>query len=162
MHMAEAERRINQVKNDVDEIYGRLGVIGKVQAEHTKQLGNLNDTVAKIWTTQQQHGDRLNDLDAALAGLDEKLTEMRVTQLGHESRFTKIDNRFAQIDNRFAQIDQRFEKIDQRFEKIDQRFEKIDQRFEKIDQRFEKIDERLVTQDKKLDLIMKALNIGAN
>ena len=155
MHMAEAERRINQVKDDVDEIYGRLDVIGEVQAEHTKQLGNLNDTVAKIWTTQQQHGDRLNDLDAALAGLDEKLTEMRVTQLGHESRFTKIDNRFAQID-------QRFEKIDNRFAQIDQRFAQIDQRFEKIDERFEKIDERLVTQDKKLDLIMKALNIGAN
>jgi chromosome segregation ATPase len=127
MHMAEAERRINQVKNDVDEIYGRLTVIEKVQSEHTKQLRTLNDTVAKIWTTQQQHGDRLNDLDAAVAGLDEKLTEMRVTQLSHENRFTKID-----------------------------------QRFEKIDQRFEKIDERLVTQDKKLDLIMKALNIGAN
>jgi chromosome segregation ATPase len=120
MHMAEAERRINQVKNDVDEIYGRLTVIEKVQSEHTKQLRTLNDTVAKIWTTQQQHGDRLNDLDAAVAGLDEKLTEMRVTQLSHENRFTKID------------------------------------------QRFEKIDERLVTQDKKLDLIMKALNIGAN
>jgi chromosome segregation ATPase len=127
MHMAEAERRINQVKNDVDEIYGRLTVIEKVQSEHTKQFRTLNDTVAKIWTTQQQHGDRLNDLDAAVAGLDEKLTEMRVTQLSHENRFTKIDNRFAQID-----------------------------------QRFEKIDERLVTQDKKLDLIMKALNIGAN
>ncbi|WP_141959646.1 hypothetical protein [Actinoallomurus bryophytorum] len=153
--MAEAERRINQVKNDVDEIWGKLTDIGKVQAEHTKQLRTLNDNVAKVWTTQQQHGDRLNDLDAAVAGLDEKLTEMRVTQLSHESRFTKIDNRFAQIDNRFAQIDKRFAQIDERFEKIDERFAQIDERFEKID-------ERLVTQDKKLDLIMKALNIGAN
>jgi hypothetical protein len=51
MHMAEAERRINQVKNDVDEIYGRLTVIEKVQSEHTKQLRTLNDTVAKTGST---------------------------------------------------------------------------------------------------------------
>jgi len=141
MHMAEAERRINQVKNDVDEIWGKLTDIGKVQVEHTKQLRTLNDNVAKVWTTQQQHGDRLNDLDAAVAGLDEKLSEMRVTQLSHEHRLTKIDNRFAQIDKRFAQIDERFAGIDQRFAGIDQRFD---------------------AQDEKLDLIMQALNISAN
>jgi ABC-type transporter Mla subunit MlaD len=104
MHMAEAERRINQVKNDVDEIYGRLDVIGKVQAEHTKQLRTLNDTVAQIWTTQQLHGDRLNKLDAAVAGLDEKLSEMRATQLSHENRFTKIDERLSSQDKKLDLI----------------------------------------------------------
>jgi ABC-type transporter Mla subunit MlaD len=108
MHMAEAERRINQVKNDVDEIYGRLDVIGKVQAEHTKQLRTLNDTVAQIWTTQQQHGDRLNKLDAAVAGLDEKLTEMRVT---NEQRFTKIDQRFEKVDERLVTQDKKLDLI---------------------------------------------------
>jgi chromosome segregation ATPase len=138
MHMAEAERRINQVKNDVDEIWGKLDVIGKVQAEHTKQLRALNATVAKVWTTQQLHGDRLNKLDAAVASLDEKLSEMRAT---NEQRFTKIDQRFAQIEARFAQIDDRFAGIDRRFDAQDEKF---------------------AGQDKKLDLIMKALNIGAN
>jgi septal ring factor EnvC (AmiA/AmiB activator) len=104
MHMAEAERRINQVKNDVDEIYGKLNVIEKVQSEHTKQLRTLNATVAKIWTTQQEHGDRLNKLDAAVAGLDEKLSEMRATQLSHENRFTKIDERFATQDRKLDLI----------------------------------------------------------
>jgi chromosome segregation ATPase len=134
MHMAEAERRINQVKNDVDEIYGKLTAVGTVQAEHTKQLRTLNDTVAKIWTTQQQHGDKLNSLDAAVATISEQLREFRAIQVGHDARFTGID----------------------------QRFDRVDERFEKIDQRFEKIDQRLASQDEKLDLIMKALNIGAN
>ncbi|GLY78814.1 hypothetical protein [Actinoallomurus iriomotensis] len=42
------------------------------------------------------------------------------------------------------------------------RFTEIDQRFTEIDQRFDAQDEHLVSQDRKLDLIMKALGIGAN
>jgi chromosome segregation ATPase len=122
VHMAEAERRINQVKNDVDEIWGKLDVIGKVQAEHTKQLRALNATVAKVWTTQQLHGDRLNKLDAAVASLDEKLSEMRAT---NEQRFTKIDQRFAQIDDRFAGIDRRFDAQDEKFAGQDKKLDLI-------------------------------------
>jgi chromosome segregation ATPase len=181
MHVAgETERRINQLYNDVHAIYDQLDSVEKVQKSHTEQLTTLNTTVAGIWTTQQQHGDKLNSLDAAFAVMSEQLREMRATQIGHEERFTgidqqleKVDQRFQQVDQRFEQVDQRFEQIDQRFEQVDQRFEQIDQRFEQVDQRFDAQDEklsdlrdqlngRLDGQDMKLDMIMKALGISAN
>jgi chromosome segregation ATPase len=169
MHVAETERRLNQLYADVRDAYGLLTDVGKVQAEHTKQLGTLNDTVAehtkqlrtlndtvaKIWTTQQQHGDRLNDLDAAVAGLGEKLTEMSNTQMRHEYHLVKIDTRFGRMDQRLEQVDQRLDQVDQRLDQVDQRFEQVDKRFEQVDKRFDE-------QDRKLDLILEALNISTN
>src|SRR5437588_1127543 len=117
MHVTgDTERRINQLYNDVHAIYDQLSSIEKVQKSHTGQLATLNATVAGIWTTQQQHGDKLNSLDAAFAVMSEQLREMRATQLGHEERFTGIDQHLEKVDERFEKVDQRFEQIDQRFE----------------------------------------------
>jgi predicted nuclease with TOPRIM domain len=139
MHVAETERRINQLYNDVHEIYDKLKDVGDVQADHTKQLKTLNKTVASIWTTQQQHGEKLNRLDAAVAQMDERL---------------------ARMDERFERMDGRFDGMDERFERMDGRFDGMDERFEGIDGRFVGIDGRFAEQDRKLDLILEALNIA--
>ncbi|WP_285576900.1 hypothetical protein [Actinoallomurus iriomotensis] len=118
--MAETERKIQQLDHDVTDIYGRLEEIGKWQAEHGKQLTDLQVSLRRFSATQMRYGNRLDELDAGIAGLGDQLKEMRVTQMRHENRFTEID------------------------------------------QRFDAQDEHLASQDRKLDLIMKALDISAN
>jgi chromosome segregation ATPase len=118
--MADAERKIQQLYNDVNAIYGMLDDIGKTQAEHGKQLTDLSQSLTTVRATQLRHGNRLDELDAGIAGLGDQIKEMRVTQMRHETRFTEID------------------------------------------QRFDTQDEQLASQDRKLDLIMKALDISAN
>ncbi|MCO5969717.1 hypothetical protein [Actinoallomurus soli] len=155
MDVADTERRISQLNNDVYAIYDQLTIIQQTQqshgrqltahgrqlaehgrqltehgrqlteqsrqlTEHGRQLASLNDTVTRIWTTQQDHGERLNHLDSAIAVLTEKVE-------GYDERFAQVDQRFGQIDERFGQID-----------------------------------ERLDEQGRKLDLIIEALNIRAN
>ncbi|MCO5998117.1 hypothetical protein [Actinoallomurus rhizosphaericola] len=160
--MADTERRISQLNNDVYAIYDQLTIIQQTQqshgrqltahgrqlaehgrqltehgrqltehgrqltehgrqlTEHGRQLASLNDTVTRIWTTQQDHGERLNHLDSAIAVLTEKVE-------GYDERFAQVDKRFGQIDARFGAID-----------------------------------ERLDEQGRKLDLIIEALHIRAN
>src|SRR5262245_24142842 len=101
MHMAEAERKINQLYNDVDAIYGMLKDISKTQGAHGEQLTSLHESVTHIGGVQMRHGNRLDELDAAVAGVGEQIKEVRVTQLRHENRFTEIDQRFDGVDQRF-------------------------------------------------------------
>lgn len=101
MHVAdETERRINQLYNDVHAIYDQLGDVQKVQKVHTTQLKTLNKTVAGIWATQQQHGEKLNSLDAALAVLTEKVLEQRARLDAHDRRFDEVDRRFDAQDEK--------------------------------------------------------------
>ncbi|GAB3968718.1 hypothetical protein GCM10029978_038670 [Actinoallomurus acanthiterrae] len=141
MDVADTERRINQVRNDVYAIYDQLTTVQMTQNTHGRQLTSLSNTASRIWTTQQEHGERLNHLDSALAVLTEKVG-------GFEGRFGQIDERFGQIDQRFGQIDQRFGQIDERLARMDERFDEHDA----------KLDE----QGRKLDLIIEALNIRPN
>jgi chromosome segregation ATPase len=120
MLMADAERKIQQLYNDVNAIYGMLTTIQEKQGSHGERLESLHKSVIGISATQLRHGNRLNELDAAVAGVGEQVKEIRITQMRHENRFTEID------------------------------------------QRFDAQDAKLDAQGDKLDLIMKALNIGAN
>jgi chromosome segregation ATPase len=139
MHVAdETERRINQLYNDVHAIYDQLGQVQKVQKVHTQQLKTLNKTVAGIWATQQQHGEKLNSLDAALAVLTEQVAEQSARLGVHDRRFDEVDRRFGEVDKRFDEVDRRFDAQDG----------KIDTLREQV--------------NGKLDLIMKALDISAN
>jgi len=149
MHVAgETERRINQLYNDIHAIYDQLSSVEKVQKSHTEQLTTLNTTVAGIWTTQQQHGDKLNSLDAAVAVMSEQLREMRAIQIRHEERFTEIDQRFDAQD----------EILGVQGKKLDSHDKKLDTQGKKLDAQDEKLD----AQGKKLDLIMEALGISPN
>jgi uncharacterized coiled-coil DUF342 family protein len=134
MLMAEAERKIQQLYNDVNAIYGMLDDIRKTQGEHGKKLTDLGQSLTTLRATQMRHENRLDELDVGIAGLADQLKEMRVTQMRHENRFTEID----------------------------QRFEQIDQRFDAQDKQLERQAGQLASQDRKLDLIMKALDISAN
>jgi pilus assembly protein FimV len=141
MDVADTERRINQVRNDVYAIYDQLTTVQMTQNTHGRQLTSLSNTVSHIWTSQQEHGERLNHLDSALAVLTEKVG-------GFEGRFGQIDERFGQIDQRFGQIDERLARMDERFDEHDA----------KLDEHGRKLDE----QGRKLDLIIEALNIRPN
>jgi archaellum component FlaC len=118
MLMADAERKINQLYNDVNAIYGMLDTINKNQGAHTEQLESLKTSVTRIAGTQMQHGNRLDELDVAVAGVSEQVKEMRVTQMRHENRFDEIDQRFDGIDQRFEGVDQRFDGMDQKLDLI--------------------------------------------
>ncbi|MDN3352154.1 hypothetical protein [Actinomadura sp. DC4] len=109
--MEDAERKMNQLYNDVNAIYGMLGDIQKQQGAHTTQIESLQTSVTTISATQMRHGNRLNELDSAVAGVSDQIKEMRVTQLRHENRFTEIDQRFDGMDQRFDGMDQKLELI---------------------------------------------------
>lgn len=118
MLMADAERKIQQLYNDVNAIYGMLSTIQEKQGSHTEQLESLQSGVTTVVATQMRHGNRLNELDAGIAGVSEQIKEMRITQMRHENRFTEIDQRFEQVDRRFEQVDQRFDAQDRKLDLI--------------------------------------------
>jgi hypothetical protein len=111
MLMADAERKIQQLYNDVNAIYGMLTTIQETQGSHGGQLESLNKSVIGITATQMRHGNRLNELDAAVAGVGEQVKEIRITQMRHENRFTEIDQRFTGIDQRFDAQDEKLDLI---------------------------------------------------
>src|SRR4051812_19744240 len=94
MQVAETERRINQLYNDVNAIYGLLDTIHKTQGAHGEQIESIKGSLTDIRATQMRHDNRLGELDLAVAGVSEQLTEMRVTQMRHENRFTEMAGRF--------------------------------------------------------------------
>ncbi|WP_329238612.1 MULTISPECIES: hypothetical protein [Actinoallomurus] len=116
--MAEAERKIQQLYNDVNAIYGMLDDIRKAQGEHGKKLTDLSQSLTTVRATQMRHDNRLNELDAGIAGLGDQLKEMRVTQMRHENRFTEIDQRFTEIDQRFDAQDQQLASQDRKLDLI--------------------------------------------
>ncbi len=138
MTMADAERKIQQLDNDVHAIYDILTKIEKAQGTHAERIESLQGSVSGIAATQMRHGNRLSELDAGLAGVSEQIKELRVTQMRHENRFTEIDQRFVAQDG------------------------KLDALGKQVDDRLDAHDKRFDTQDEKLDLIMKALGIDAN
>src|SRR5689334_12623156 len=101
MLMADAERKIQQLYNDVNAIYGMLDKIQETQNSHGDRLDSLKRGVTGIAATQMRHGNRLDELDSAVAGVSEQIKEMRITQMRHENRFTEIDQRFDGVDQRF-------------------------------------------------------------
>jgi chromosome segregation ATPase len=104
MLMADAERKIQQLYNDVNAIYGMLSTIQEKQDSHSEQLDSLQTSVTQVRGTQMQHGNRLNELDASVAGVSEQIKEMRITQLRHENRFTEMDQRFDTQDGKLDLI----------------------------------------------------------
>lgn len=94
MHVADdTERRINQLYNDVNAIYGMLDTIQKKQVAHDEKFDGLQASVTSISATQMRHGNRLNELDLSVEKVGEQVKELRVTQLRHENRFTEINQR---------------------------------------------------------------------
>jgi chromosome segregation ATPase len=111
MHMAEAERQIRQLYNDVNAIYGMLSELKDTQSSHGEELDSIKAHVITISSTQSRHGNRLNELDASVAGVSEQIKEMRTTQLRHENRFTEMDQRFDAHDAQFATQDRKLDLI---------------------------------------------------
>ena len=134
MLMADAERKIQQLYNDVNAIYGMLDKIKENQGSHGGQLDSLQRKATTISATQMRHGNRLDELDVAVGGVSEQIKEMRITQMRHENRFTEIDQRFDAQDEQLATHGKLLAAQG----------------------------EQLASQDRKLDLIMKALDISAN
>jgi chromosome segregation ATPase len=141
MLMADAERKIQQLYNDVNAIYGMLDKIKEEQGSHGEKLDSLKRGVTIIGATQMRHGNRLDELDAGVEGVSGQLKEMRITQMRHENRFTEIDQRFDAQDDR-----------------LDTQSRQLDAQGKQLDAQ----GKQLALQDRKLDLIMEALGIGAN
>jgi chromosome segregation ATPase len=114
----DAERKINQLYNDVNAIYGMLGTIQEKQGSHTKQLESIKYSVTGISATQMRHGNRLDELDVAVAGVSDQIKEMRITQMRHENRFTEIDQRFTEVDQRFDAQDEQLKTQDRKLDLI--------------------------------------------
>jgi hypothetical protein len=78
--MTEIDRRVRQVGNDVDEIYGMLKRVFATQEEHGTLL--------------REHSDALADLNAKFTGLDAKVT-------GLDAKFTGL---FGDLDAKLDRV----------------------------------------------------------
>jgi chromosome segregation ATPase len=97
LQAAETGRRINQLYNDVNAIYGLLDTIHETQRSHGKQIESIKTSLTDIRATQMRHDNRLNELDLAVVGVSEQLKEMRITQMRHENRFDAQDRKLDLI-----------------------------------------------------------------
>jgi chromosome segregation ATPase len=116
MEVAETGRRINQLYNDVNAIYGLLDTIHKTQGTHGEEIESIKGSLTDIRATQMRHDNRLGELDLAIVGVSEQLKEMRVTQMRHENRFAEIAGRF---DTHEAKLDAHDRKLDAQDRKLD-------------------------------------------
>src|SRR5256885_15705368 len=139
MQAAETGRRINQLYNDVNAIYGLLNTIHKTQGSHSREIESIKSSLTDVRATQMRHDNRLNELDVAIVGVSDQIKEMRVTQMRHENRFTEIAERFDAQDARLDEHDAKLTAIGERLNAHDKRFD---------------------AQDRKLDLILEALNVN--
>lgn len=160
MQAAETGRRINQLYNDVNAIYGLLNTIHKTQGSHSREIESIKSSLTDVRATQMRHDNRLNELDVAIVGVSDQIKEMRVTQMRHENRFTEIAERFdvqdAKLDAQDAKLDAQGAKLDAHEAKLDEH----DAKLTAIGERLHAHDKRFDAQDRKLDLILEALNVN--
>jgi len=94
---AEIERKVRQLDNDVQSIYEMLAGIAGTQQNHGNRLGELDSKLAGITGTQLRHGNRLDELDGKLAGIS-------ATQQRHGNRLTEIDGKLTDMDSKLDAV----------------------------------------------------------
>lgn len=98
------DRKIGQLRSDVDSIYEILGRVEK---------------------TQTRHSARFTKVDSQLVAINGRLD-------GHDARFDGIDARFDQHDARFDGIERRLDQHDSRFDQHDTRFDTLESKVDQV------------------------------
>jgi archaellum component FlaC len=119
----EADRRLNQLYNDVHDIYGMLRGVVVTQGKHGEWLDSLAEDVSRLGVTQLRQGSRLDQID-------KKLEQ-------HDARFDQIDDRFTHIDTQFDQINDRFTQVNGRFTQVDGQLKVTDGKLDRVIQLLE-------------------------
>lgn len=123
----ELNRRCEQNKNDIEEIYK--------QGKETN--ATLNELAAAL-------DNRFAKVDDQFAKVDNRFAKV-------DDQFAKVDDQFAKVDERFDKVEDRFDGVDTRFDKIEDQFNQVDARFDKIDTHFDRLERFLTSQSPGVD-----------
>jgi chromosome segregation ATPase len=115
-------RKVRQLDNDVQAIYGLLGGITETQQKHTTALADLSVAVTGIRATQQRQYNRLDELDARGEGLEAGLTEVRATLSRHGARLDGFDSRFDRLESKVDGLESKVDGLESKVDGLDAKF----------------------------------------
>jgi chromosome segregation ATPase len=115
-------RKVRQLDNDVQSIYGLLEGITESQQKHSTALADLSVAVTSIRATQQRQYNRLDELDARAEGLEAGLTEVRATLSRHGARLDGFDARFDRLESKVDGLESKVDGLDAKVDGLDAKF----------------------------------------
>ena len=108
----DVDRKVRQLDNDVNAIYGMLDRIAENQKDQGAALTSVRDAVSDVRGTLMRHGNRLDELDASLS-------DVRATLARHGNRLDEFDGRFDGLETRFDGLDAKVDRLETRFDGLD-------------------------------------------
>ena len=108
----DVDRKVRQLDNDVNAIYGMLDRIAENQKDQGAALTSVRDAVSDVRGTLMRHGNRLDELDAGLS-------DVRATLARHGNRLDEFDGRFDGLETRFDGLDAKVDRLETRFDGLD-------------------------------------------
>jgi chromosome segregation ATPase len=111
-------RKVRQLDNDVQAIYGLLEGITETQQKHGTALADLGVAVTNIRATQQRQYNRLDELDAHVEGMQTGLADVRATLARHGGRLEEFDTRFDGLESRLDGLESRFDGLEAKLDQV--------------------------------------------
>ena len=132
----DVDRKVRQLDNDVNAIYGMLDRIAENQKDQGAALTSGRDAVSDVRGTLMRHGNRLDELDAGLS-------DVRATLAWHGNRLDEFDGRFDGLETRFDGLDAKVDRLETRFDGLDAKVDRLETRFDGLDGKLDLVLDRL-------------------
>jgi len=132
----DVDRKVRQLDNDVNAIYGMLDRIAENQKDQGAALTSVRDAVSDVRGTLMRHGNRLDELDAGLS-------DVRATLARHGNRLDEFDGRFDGLETRFDGLDAKVDRLETRFDGLDAKVDRLETRFDGLDGKLDLVLDRL-------------------
>jgi chromosome segregation ATPase len=122
-------RKVRQLDNDVQAIYGLLEGITEAQQKHSTALADLGVAVTAIRATQQRQYNRLDELDARFEGLAGGLSEVRATLSRHGGRLDGFDTRLDRLETKVDGLDAKVDGLETKVDGLETKVDGLDAKF---------------------------------
>jgi chromosome segregation ATPase len=136
-------RKVRQLDNDVQAIYGLLEGITENQHKHSTALADLGVAVTGIRATQQRQYNRLDELDGRFEGLESGLAEVRTTLSRHGNRFEEFDGRFDRLETKVDGLETKVDGLESRFDGLESKVDGLETKVDGLDAKLDLVLGRL-------------------
>lgn len=86
------EEWVRPIREDVDDLKGRVSALETSQAAQDVIINGLQTTVANLVVTVNEHGELITNLETRVSALETSQAEQDVTLDDHEDRITALEN----------------------------------------------------------------------
>jgi chromosome segregation ATPase len=104
-------RKVRQLDNDVEAIYGLLEGITESQQKHSTALADLSVAITGVRATQQRQYNRLDEMDARVEGLQAGVTDVKATLSRYGGRLDNFDARFDGLEEKVDGLSAKLDRV---------------------------------------------------